>query len=200
MEVLWEQVWTAEEEMRFLRCMMGENGMRFDVINPDLENKVECMFSRYKDATDWLIEQSFTLHEQLAQQTSERRLTPREKKRLSYERDTRTVGTGQGASRRTKSQLPKIRRRQLRRRMKEYLREQLSTLHRDITDQSFRSFRAEDTPEFGEEMPLKDALDEKQKRKKDGKKTTHSRQSFPQNRFGHQRGDDLPDWLRDDEL
>ena len=200
MEVLWEQVWTAEEEMRFLRCTMSAGGMQFDVINPDREDEVECIFSRYKHATDWLLEQSFTLQERPASLTPERRLTPREKKRLSYEHDTRTVGTGHGASRRTKSQLPKIRRRQLRHRMKEYLREQLSTLHRDITDQSFRSFRAEDIPDYGEEMPLKDALEEKQKRKQKGNKTTHHRRSFPQNRSGHQRGEDLPDWLRDDEL
>lgn len=201
MEVLWEQLWAADDEIRFLRCMMGDNGMRFDIINPDLENQVELTFSHYKKATEWLTGQSFTLQERPARQTPEPRLTPREKKSLSYERDTRTVGIGRGASRRTRSQLPKIRRRQLRRRMKEYLREQLNTLYRDITDQSFRSFRAEDVPDFGEEMPLKEAIEEKRKRKKEGKKTTHSHRPFPQNRFGRRQGNDqdLPDWLRDEE-
>jgi hypothetical protein len=142
----------------------------------------------------------------------ERRLTPQRKKKLSYRRDSRSIPIGKGASRRLRQLWPKLRRRQLRRRMKAFLRREANTLFRDVSDQTLRSIQADDTPSFDKQLPLEEALEEKRRRRVDGEKTTRLHQPQPprpkpkpsftrfrrRNRFGRRgSNDDIPDWLRE---
>lgn len=203
MDILWEQMWLdPDERLLMLRCVMVEHTMRFEVINPTLEDRVEATFDHYDQARAYLRRENFqhdTRHE-LEPRPGQHRLSPQRKKQLSYRRDARTLPNGRGASRRTKSLLPKLRRRQLRRRMKAYLQRQLKTIFREVSDQSLRSIRADDLPQFGETVALKDALQEKKRRRSKNEKSTRpytpDAEDKPRRRRKRRRDNDLPDWLR----
>jgi hypothetical protein len=205
-DMLWEELWLDEADtILFLQCVMDKDKMSFAICQED--GQLAMQFARLEQATHWLTTEGFThdtFDEEAIPPKISRRLTPQQKKRLSYERDTRTVPTGQGASRRVKQLIPKLRRRQLRHRLKAYLQRELNTIFRDISDQSLRSIHAEEMPHYEEELPLHDALEEKKRRKREGKKTTRAYQPPPprhERRFksrSDEHDTDLPDWLRNE--
>lgn len=229
-DILWEELWVAYDDATlYLRCIMVAPHMHFDVY--DAENdSIEAEFALLSEARQWLKAHQFVYDDKRDTQPKqlERRMTPQQKKQLSYERDSRAVSTGKGASRRVRRLMPRLRRRQVRRRMKIFLRRELKSIFQDVTDQSFRSIKAVELPDYEKKMPLEDALREKERRRESGEKTTRKPQpkiEKPQRgRFGGRLGgrerpssssgtsrfgrtsrssssssdSDLPDWLRDD--
>lgn len=165
---LWQQIWRAQgDSIRYVCCIQHDQRLRFEIINPDRQNQIEAMFDIYADAVAWLKKEQFSLDsgDVVISNETPRRLTPQEKKRLSYLHDHHSMSTGTGASRRVQQIFPKLRRRQYRRRAKAYLRRETRNLFRDITDQSFRSIRAEGVPTFSRSVPLDEALEEKRRRR-----------------------------------
>lgn len=228
-DILWEELWVAyDDSTLYLRCIMEDSNMYFDIYNADA-NSVEAEFTLLNDARSWLQRHQFVYDDQRDTRPKpfERRMTPQQKKQLSYERDSRSIPTGKGASRRVRKLMPKLRRRQVRRKMKAFLRRELTSMFRDVNDQSFRSIKGDEVPDYDKQMSLEDALREKERRREAGEKTTRKPQPkvetprfsrFGNRRFGNterrQRSgpsrfgkphsntsdsdSDLPDWLRDD--
>ncbi|MBI5929439.1 MAG: hypothetical protein HY862_09030 [Chloroflexi bacterium] len=208
---IWEQIWRSDDdqyELRLLVCVQYGDGMKYEVINSQRENDVvEVEFDIYADAIEWLTNQHFTLdaNAEIGQAKPPRRLTPQEKKRLSYERDHHSMPTGKGASRRNQSELPKLRRRQHRHRLNEYLRRETQGLYKDVSDQTLRGIRPEGKSEYRQSMPLEDAIEEKKRKRvereeahKDRPKRptqTQGRRTPKGGRRGKNTGADLPNWL-----
>lgn len=164
--ILWEQWWSSHDDTRNLRCVQEEGRQFYEVT--DLDDNVLIGFRFYDEAVEWLTQESFHLdlsEEDTHPTKPKRRWTPQQKKQISYARDRHSMSTGQGASRRMQQVLPKLRRRQYRRRLKEYVRREMNTLFREVSDQSLRSIRAERKPEFTRSVRLDRALAEKQHRR-----------------------------------
>jgi hypothetical protein len=209
-DIVWEQSWIGKGEgLLSLRCVAQGAHMHYQIIQPEagIEGEAQLLreYSSLNEARRWLVQHGYIadMDEDSQGKPIDRRMTPQHRKRISYERDTRQISTGKGASRRVKQFFPKFRRRQVRRRMKALLRHEIRCLHREIRDQDFRSIKAGDVPEYGKSLPLKKALDEKERRRQEGEKTTHiaapdqkpaqiqSTQRGTKSTEGH-----LPIWLR----
>jgi hypothetical protein len=173
-EVLWEQLWSAQgNEIRYLRCVQVDQQLNYQIIDPERPDSPEVVFRFYEEAIHWLNQERFDLEPQKDDThptKPTRRLTPQQKKQLSYARDHHSMSTGKGASRRVQSMFPKLRRRQYRQRLKAFLRREVQTLFRDVSDQSLRSIRPESTPEFSRSVRLDQALQEKRKRRMEQQK------------------------------
>jgi hypothetical protein len=202
----WQQIWrtydTEGEEFRFLRCVQVGDQMKFEVVDPERADAVvEVEFDLYTDAVRYLTRQQFVLDAEEDFKPTRRR-TPQEKKRLSYERDHHSMPTGKGASRRTQSELPKLRRRQHRHRLKEYVRRESRGLFREVSEQSLRSIRPEEDPEFRRSVPLDEALEEKREKRAERQQTKRKRPKRPgdmQQRDAGNRESFRPSWLKGDE-
>jgi hypothetical protein len=167
---LWHQVWVAfNDETRYLRCIQIGDRLVYEIIDPAQKDTVEVIFDLYDEALEWLEEEQFVMDDGEDTNPSKptRRLTPQEKKRLSYEKDRHTMSGPSGASRRTQSKVPKLKRRQYRRRLNRYIRNETQGLYREVSDQSLRSIRPDDVPEYSREVPLDEALEEKRKRREE---------------------------------
>ena len=177
-DILWEELWVAyDDTTRYLRCIMVATNMHFDVYDAETDT-IEAEFTLLNDAREWMRIHQFIYDDQRDTRPKpfERRMTPQQKKQLSYERDSRAVPTGKGASRRVQKLMPKLRRRQVRRKMKAFLRRELTSMFRDVNDQSFRSIKSDDVPDFEKKMSLEEALKEKERRRESGEKTTRKPQ------------------------
>lgn len=209
---IWEQVWRSddnEHEVRLLVCVQHEDNMKYEVIDPQRDDdEVEMAFELYQDAIEWLTHQSFTLdaNAEIGHHKPVRRLTPQEKKRLSYERDHHSMPTGRGASRRNQSKQPKLRRRQHRHRLNEFLRRETQGLYKDVSDQTLRGIRQEGKSEYRRSVPLEDAIEEKKRRRIEREEAHKDRPKRPTQtqgrrqkggRRGKNAGPDLPRWLMD---
>jgi hypothetical protein len=205
---IWEQVWRSDDdELRLLVCVQHEDNMKYEVIDPQRDDdEVEMAFELYQDAIEWLTHQSFTLDPstESRQTKPSRRLTPQEKKRLSYERDHHSMPTGKGASRRNQSEQPKLRRRQHRHRLNEFLRRETQGLYKDVSDQTLRGIRPEGKSEYRRSVPLEDAIEEKKRKRVEREEAHKDRPKRPtqtqerrtsKGRRGKNAGPDLPRWL-----
>lgn len=205
---IWEQVWRSddnEHEVRLLVCVQHEDNMKYEVIDPQHDDDTTT-FELYQDAIEWLTHQSFTLDPsaETGRNKPARRLTPQEKKRLSYERDHHSMSTGKGASRRNQSEQPKLRRRQHRHRLNEFLRRETQGLYKDVSDQTLRGIRPEGKSEYRRSVPLEDALEEKKRRRVEREEARKDQPKRPtqtqgrrisKGRRGKNAGPQLPRWL-----
>lgn len=205
---IWEQVWRSddnEHEVRLMVCVQHEDKMSYEVIDPQSDDD-PVTFALYQDAIVSLTHQSFTLdaNAETGHHKPTRRLTPQEKKRLSYERDHHSMPTGRGASRRNQSEQPKLRRRQHRHRLNEYLRRETQGLYKDVSDQSMRGIRQEGKSEYRRSVPLEDAIDEKKRKRVEREEAHKDRPKRPTQtqgrrpkggRRGKNNDANLPRWL-----
>jgi hypothetical protein len=206
---IWEQIWRAEnDELRLLVCVQHDDNLQYEIIDPQRDDDgVELEFELYLDAIEWLNQQDFRpdIEAEVGQAKPPRRHTPQEKKRLSYERDHHSMPTGRGASRRNQSELPKLRRRQHRHRLNDYLRRETQGLYKDVNDQTLRGIRSESKPEYRRSVRLEDAIQEKKRkrdereeaRKERPKRPTQTQQSrrTKKGNKGSDKDSDLPRWL-----
>lgn len=203
---IWEQVWRSDDdELRLLVCVQQGDKMSYDVIDPQSDDD-PVTFALYQDAIESLTHHSFILdaNAETGQYKPARRLTPQEKKRLSYERDHHSMPTGKGASRRNQSEQPKLRRRQHRHRLNEYLRRETQGLYKDVSDQTLRGIRQEGKSEYRRSVPLEDAIEEKKRKRVEREEAHKDRPKRPtqtqgrqqkRGRRGKNNDTNLPRWL-----
>ncbi len=203
---IWEQVWRSDDDdLCLLVCVQQGDKMSYEIIDPQSDDD-PVTFALYQDAIESLTHHGFTLdaNAETGQYKPARRLTPQEKKRLSYERDHYSMPTGKGASRRNQSEQPKLRRRQHRHRLNEYLRRETQGLYKDVSDQTLRGIRQEGKSEYRRSVPLEDAIEEKKRKRVEREEAHKDRPKRPTQTQGrHPKGGrrgkhndaNLPRWL-----